>query len=229
MGSRRVSSTELPLASFPLSLSAQSRSATRHIMPPTRMASSPDSPPKRPRLSLQIKAISNGPSVRTSRTLAAAVNPTSPTSFNTLSNVYMTAIGKSCASPIVPEPLTAIRTSSSARLPVLKLQTGPQIQTGAAVPSGMFPDTPLTAQPRSPAVYNEIIFPSTMTATPPLSAGPVETTIDNRTFSFSCEDTAASRLAAAENPKAAAPASPRTPKRRATAPSRAGGSAPAPP
>lgn len=193
------------------------------------MASSPDSPPKRPRLSLQIKAISNGPSVRTSRTLAAAVNPTSPTSFNTLSNVYMTAIGKSCASPIVSEPLTAIRTSSSARLPVLKLQTGPQIQTGAAAPSGMFPETPLTAQPRSPAVYKEIIFPSTMTATPPLSAGPVETAIDNRAFSFSCEDTAASKLAATENPKAAAPASPRTPKRRATAPSRAGGSAPAPP
>ncbi|KAL8380984.1 hypothetical protein RB595_005333 [Gaeumannomyces hyphopodioides] len=203
------------------------------------MASSPDSPPKRPRLSLQIKAISNGPSVRTSRTLAAAVNPTSPTSFNTLSNVYVTAIGKSCASPIVSEPLTAIRTSSSsslssyAKLPVLKLQTGPQIQTGAAAPSGMFPDTPLTAQPRSPAVYHEIKFPSAMTATPPLSAGPVETAVDSRAFSFSCEDTVASRLAtataaAAGSPRAAAAASmsPRTPRRRATAPGRAGGGAP---
>ncbi|KAL8296722.1 hypothetical protein RB597_006033 [Gaeumannomyces tritici] len=208
------------------------------------MAPSPDSPPKRPRLSLQIRAISNGPSVRTSRTLAAVVNPTSPTSFNTLSNVYVTAIGKSsCASPIVPEPLTAIRTSSSsslssssaaARLPALKLQTGPQIQIGVAPPpSGMFPDTPLTAQPRSPAVYREIKFPSAMTATPPLSAGPVETAIDNRAFSFSCEDTVASRLAAAAaiptttgNPRTPAAMSPRTPRRRATAPGRAGGAPP---
>ncbi|KAI6297677.1 hypothetical protein MCOR29_011145 [Pyricularia oryzae] len=178
--------------------------------------SSPDSPPKRPRLSLQIKAISNGPSVRTSRSLAAAVNPRSPTSFNTLSNVYVTAIGKSAP---VEEPLTAINTRSRG-LP-LKLQT--QNVSTPITAFGVGPETPLTAQPMSPAVLQNITFPSTMTATPPLSAGPMEAT-DSKVFTFSAEDTSATRP---RTDVASQLMSPRTPKRRTTAPG-TGGSRAAP-
>lgn len=140
-------------------------------------------PPKRPRLSLQIKAISSGPNLRASRTIAAVVNPTSPTSFNTLSNVYATAIDRAT-------PVTAINTHQP-----LKLQTqniGPNQQYGAPTPyaSAFLPETPLTAQPISPAVagLQDFRFPSTMTATPPLSAGAVEN--DANPFFFSAVDTA---------------------------------------
>ncbi|TLS24848.1 hypothetical protein PpBr36_08050 [Pyricularia pennisetigena] len=181
--------------------------------------SSPDSPPKRPRLSLQIKAISNGPSVRTSRNLAAAVNPRSPTSFNTLSNVYVTAIGKSAP---VEEPLTAINVRSRG-LP-LKLQTQNVSTTAQPISSfGVGPETPLTAQPMSPAVLQNITFPSTMTATPPLSAGPTEPA-EARVFTFSAEDTSATRP---RTDMTSQLMSPRTPRRRTTGPG-TGGSRAAP-
>ncbi|KAL1839757.1 hypothetical protein VTJ49DRAFT_1180 [Mycothermus thermophilus] len=136
------------------------------------MASSPQSPPKRPRLSLQIKALANGPSVRTSRCLAAAgVDVTSPTSFNTLSNVYATAVDRS--TPVHENPPTAVL----GRRPVLKLQTqGVGVASRNANPASATPylgpyiETPVTAQPVSPAVTNPVCFPSAMTATPPLSA-----------------------------------------------------------
>ncbi|KAF3766332.1 hypothetical protein M406DRAFT_356288, partial [Cryphonectria parasitica EP155] len=130
-------------------------------------------PPKRPRLSLQIKAISSGPNLRASRTIAAVVNPTSPTSFNTLSNVYATAIDRST-------PVTAINTKQPQQQS-LRLQTqnlAPKTPYGGApTPFVSAPETPLTAQPISPAVaslQDAVVFPSTMTATPPLSAGPVD-------------------------------------------------------
>lgn len=148
---------------------------------------------KRPRLSLQIKAISSGPNLRASRTIAAVVNPTSPTSFNTLSNVYATAIDRST-------PVTAINTNSKQSL---KLHTqnlaqprnnGPTQNTpyGAPTPFGStYPDTPLTAQPISPAIANlqDVRYPSSMTATPPLSAGPVDSSSEHRVFSFHPADT----------------------------------------
>lgn len=173
--------------------------------------STSDSPQKRPRLSLQIKAISSDPSVRTSRHLAAAVNPRSPTSFNTLSNVYVTAIGKSTP---VDEPLTAINTRGRG-LP-LKLSTQ-NVPTSAQPISafGIGPETPLTAQPLSPAVLRHVNFPSTMTATPPMSAGPVEAA-DSKVFTFSTEDIKFQRPTASFT---SAPAmSPRTPRRRVTVP-----------
>ncbi|PSR93644.1 hypothetical protein BD289DRAFT_344045, partial [Coniella lustricola] len=139
-------------------------------------------PPKRPRLSLQIKAISSGPNLRASRTIAAVVNPTSPTSFNTLSNVYATAIDRST-------PVTAINTKQP-----LKLQTQNLTRFPNGAPSSFVagPDTPLTAQPISPAVASlqDVCFPSAMTATPPMSAGPVEASED-RPFSFNATDLAA--------------------------------------
>ena len=144
--------------------------------------SQPSSPPKRPRLSLQIKTF-NGSSVRTSRTLAAAVDVKSPTAFNTLSNVYATAVDRS--TPIQEHaPATAL--SSSGGRPMLRLQTQAGQDGGAPVPKdrrlqtpylGPYLDTPLTAQPMSPAIataQSQMMFPSAMTATPPLSAQPQE-------------------------------------------------------
>ncbi|KAL2135869.1 hypothetical protein VTI74DRAFT_6632 [Chaetomium olivicolor] len=135
-------------------------------------SSSPSSPPKRPRLSLQIKALANGPSGRTSRCVAAAVDVKSPTAFNTLSNVYATAVDRS--TPVQENPPTAIL----GRRPVLRLQTqdvAGKGRSGHTPYLGPYLDTPVTAQPLSPAVAKEICFPSAaMTATPPLSAQPQE-------------------------------------------------------
>ncbi|KAG8160530.1 hypothetical protein KVR01_010066 [Diaporthe batatas] len=157
-------------------------------------------PPKRPRLSLQIKTIANGPNLRGSRTVAAAVNPTSPTAFNTLSNVYVTAIDRAT-------PVTAINTSASQPLRIQtqdlnrdnhhQHQQQQQQQHGSHTPyASTYLDTPLTAQPLSPgaAAPVPVQFPSTMTATPPLSSGPVDDA-DPKPFSFSAEDTASAAAA----------------------------------
>ncbi|KAL2160079.1 hypothetical protein VTH06DRAFT_1734 [Thermothelomyces fergusii] len=138
---------------------------------------SPQSPPKRPRLSLQIKALANGPSVRTSRYLAAAVDVTSPTAFNTLSNVYATAVDRS--TPIQEAPPTA---RPATRRPMLKLQTRDVAASGNSAMGGHLLDTPLTARTVFPAVAKPVVFPSamtatataTVTATPPLSAQPYD-------------------------------------------------------
>ncbi|CAK7233906.1 hypothetical protein SBRCBS47491_008769 [Sporothrix bragantina] len=152
------------------------------------------SPLKRPRLSLQIKALSTGPSIRTSRTLAAVINPRSPTSFNTLSNVYSTAIDRSVSTPVpaTAEPVTAINMNSKGlqQLPRLQMPNNAKDRS-AHTPyiTTQFPETPLTARPMSPAVAMDINFPSTMTATPPLSAGPVDpSTAQSQVFCFSPDD-----------------------------------------
>ncbi|KAK0705224.1 hypothetical protein B0H67DRAFT_470598, partial [Lasiosphaeris hirsuta] len=135
-------------------------------------APSPTSPPKRPRLSLQIKAIASGPTGRTSRTLAAAVDVKSPTAFNTLSNVYATAVDRS--TPVQDKPPMTVLSGGK---PSLRLQTqdsGSTKDRRAHTPYlGPYLDTPLTAQPMSPAATmatREVCFPSSMTATPPMSA-----------------------------------------------------------
>lgn len=164
------------------------------------------SPPRRPRLSLQIKAISKGAGARKSRTLAASVDPSSPTSFNTLSNVYVTAIDRS--TPVQQqEPVTAIRTKLVLQTP----QDDGKERRHQSPYLGPYLDTPLTAQPLSPTVSRDVNFPSTMTATPPLSAGPADPNMA-RIFSFSPRDTA--------GPWAGihVPPSPRTPQRRTTLP-----------
>lgn len=180
-------------------------------------------PPKRPRLSLQIKAISSGPNLRASRTIAAVVNPTSPTSFNTLSNVYATAIDRSGT------PVTAINTKQPLKIQTQDLAQS-QVQYGNATPFvSTYPETPLTAQPISPAVANlqEVRFPSTMTATPPLSAGPVDGN-EARPFSFDPADTTTSTLSTVPSTSLPPPAT-ATPtsavRRRATAPPTASRSA----
>lgn len=171
-------------------------------------------PPRRPRLSLQIKAISSGPNLRASRTIAAVVNPTSPTSFNTLSNVYATAIDRST-------PVTAINTKQPLKLQTQNLSQPlkpAQTPYGAPVPFvSTLPDTPLTAQPLSPAraSLQDVRFPSAMTSTPPLSAGPNDSSNENKVFSFHPNDTASSTLPTGPS-SSSAPTSPaaNTPVRR---------------
>ncbi|OTA65254.1 hypothetical protein K449DRAFT_403855 [Hypoxylon sp. EC38] len=138
---------------------------------------------KRPKLSLQTKS-SSGPSVRTAKALPR-VNTSSPTSFNTLSNIYVTAIERS--TPVQSTPITAINL-----LQPLKLQTDPDAlkirQPRTDTPyTATLPDTPLSANPISPAQQMDIIFPSTMTATPPMSAGPVESSESSK-FTFTPAD-----------------------------------------
>ncbi|OHE97060.1 hypothetical protein CORC01_07669 [Colletotrichum orchidophilum] len=147
------------------------------------MATQTGTASRRPKLSLSIKT-SPAPHTRINKSFSV-VDPKDPTIFNTLSNVYVTAIERS--TPTVSEPLTAINTSQPQPS---RLQNGsktPQlrIQTPYAV---SYPETPLTAHPLSPGVAMEITFPSTMTATPPLSAGPVEPN-GPQMFGFSPVDT----------------------------------------
>src|SRR5690349_1936222 len=107
-------------------------------------STSPQSPPKRPRLSLQIKALANGGSGRTSRCVAAAVDVKSPTAFNTLSNVYATAVDRS--TPVQENPPTAIL----GRRPVLRLQTKDATTTERSESTpylGPYIDHPVTTQP----------------------------------------------------------------------------------
>ncbi|KAL2195875.1 hypothetical protein P885DRAFT_8336, partial [Corynascus similis CBS 632.67] len=176
------------------------------------MSTTPQSPPKRPRLSLQIKALANGPSVRTSRCLAAAVDVKSPTSFNTLSNVYATAVDRS--TPVQENPPTAI----PGRRPTLKLQT-----QGVTTPNpnantpylGPYLDTPVTAQAISPAVSKQVFFPSAMTATPPLSAQPPEQS-GTQVFTFDGTTTAATTALPSGVNAPAGPSSTQNQKRRTT-------------
>ncbi|OTB05405.1 hypothetical protein M426DRAFT_10727 [Hypoxylon sp. CI-4A] len=153
---------------------------------------------KRPRLSLQTKT-SPGPSTRSVKVLPNA-DPKSPTSFNTLSNLYVTAIERS--TPIQPTPITAINLSQP-----LKLQTDPE-SLKARKPrvetpyTATLPDTPLSANPISPSQQMDIVFPSTMAATPPISAGPVESSESSFTF------------APADSKKQAYPTSPAQMRRR---------------
>lgn len=110
------------------------------------------------------------------------------------------------------EPVTAIDTRQSLKIDTQNFGKDHGSHNTPYVVS--YPETPLTAQPLSPAVAMEVRFPSTMTATPPLSAGPVEANEANeaKPFSFSAQDTSAA------TPVSASAASPRTLRRRVTVP-----------
>lgn len=153
--------------------------------------------------------------------MAAAVNPTSPTAFNTLSNVYVTAIDRAT-------PVTAINTSANQSLKIQTQDLNKEQHHGSHTPyASTYLDTPLTAQPLSPGAIAPapVQFPSTMTATPPLSSGPVDDS-DPKPFSFSAEDTAGKPAGGASGPSWAQggfpPSSASTPtgasRRRATLP-----------
>ena len=105
--------------------------------------------------------------------------------FNTLSNVYVTAIERS--TPTQATPLTAIKMQQQP----LKLRTDvatlhPHQNPTLLHPTfpNALPDTPLSANPLSPGQPMDIVFPSQqMTATPPLSAGASDAS-GQRPFNF---------------------------------------------
>lgn len=135
---------------------------------------------KKPRLSLQIKTSS----ISTSKGMRGyAINPSDPTAFNTLSNVYVTAIERS--SSVQSEPITAINTlqAFSLETPAEYRDTNPRVYTPYIA---SYPQTPLTALSDSPSKM-EFHYPSTMTATPPLSAGPTDFS-SPKVFTFSSSD-----------------------------------------
>jgi hypothetical protein len=116
-----------------------------------------------------------GPAVRSR---AYPVDPKDPTTFNTLSNVYVTAIERST-------PLTAINTLQAFTIhsPVEPKDRKQRVMTPYVA---SYPETPLTAHASSPPQM-EMNFPSTMTATPPLSAGPIDSKCD-QVFTFAGPD-----------------------------------------
>lgn len=159
--------------------------------------------PRRP--SLQIDTAQASASKFTSARKIVMVDPKDPTAFNTLSNVYATVIDRK--TPIHSDPVTAIHTRGAIAYADQRLAHTPYLAHGPTLP-----DTPLTAHPKSPMSNSEIIYPSTMTATPPLSAGPIEN--NNPTFTFPPADMSPKRLTLNTNiPKPAKPDTPRTPYR----------------
>jgi hypothetical protein len=184
---------------------------------PSNSPSNP-SPPKRPRLSLQIKTPANAQTFgKSSTALKTDGSLTSPTAFNTLSNAYAAAI--EAASPRTARPLPEMKKRTSLRLetkiiarsadyvhPSQRTQTpGPFSITYPDTPSSAFPDeTPTTAHPDTKPI-NSAIPPSTanvVTFTPPQSAGSDKPM--TRVFTF------------AANTSTAVPNSPKTPHRRGT-------------
>lgn len=175
------------------------------------------SPPKRPRLSLQIKTPAAAQTLgKSSTALKADIDPSSPTAFNTLSNAYAVAIGN--ASPRTPMPPSAGLDPKPAKRTPLRLETknfgdgyihpskrtqtpGPFSITYPDTPSSAFPSLSLTPtsahpQPSKAASANSFTF------TPPQSAG----TSDHpqpRVFTFTTS-----------NP--ATPTTPRATRRRVT-------------
>ncbi|KAK7755650.1 hypothetical protein SLS62_002260 [Diatrype stigma] len=155
--------------------------------------------PRRPKLSLQIKPAVTS-QARTRKSALAHANPRSPTTFNTLSNVYVTAIERS--TPVQSTPITAINTQQQQPL---RLQTDLSAfkdhQHRAQSPfAASYPDTPLSANPISPAQSMDIVFPSQqMTATPPLSAGPTEPA-GPKPFSFANADATTNTISVPQSP-----------------------------
>lgn len=122
---------------------------------------------KRPRLSLQTQtpAVSNASKPRT-----FSVNPSDPTAFNTLSNAYVTAIERS--TPTTSSPATAINTLYGSKLTLNTNFTN--LKPKAITPfASSFPESPLSAGTACSPIRMHA-YPSAMTPTPPLSAGPVD-------------------------------------------------------
>ncbi|KAL7795212.1 hypothetical protein V8C37DRAFT_374866 [Trichoderma ceciliae] len=175
-------------------------------------------PPKRPRLSLKINTCSSSVSSKPAR--GFQVDPTDQTACNTLSNVYATAIERS--TPVQAEPLTAINTLQNFSLKTPVEPRGPKLRIKTPYVAA-FPETPTTETSGSPPQQMEIAFPSTMTPTPPMSAGAVDPN-GPRAFSFCPGDISSKARAYA----ATSPCSPVEPllSRRYTSPYTIGAPAP---
>lgn len=150
-------------------------------------------PPRKPRLSLQIQPLQTSPVPKPPR---GFVNSQDPTSFNTLSNVYVTAIERSSQLPAAT-PLTAINTlqAFSIASPVSNADFKDLSHRVVTPYVASYPETPLSATCTSPRQM-EMTFPSVMTATPPLSAGADEPK-GPRAFPFSPLDTSTARFSRA--------------------------------
>ncbi|CAI4211595.1 unnamed protein product [Parascedosporium putredinis] len=178
------------------------------------MASQP-SKPRRP--ILQINTTQVPPSRISSSRKIVVVDPKDPTAFNTLSNVYATVIDRS--TPVQAEPLTAIKTRQPLQIQTTGLKGAEDAKRTVTpfIPYGpSYPETPLTAHPKSPMNNPEFILPSTMTNTPPLSAGPVESTTPS--FSFAPSDMVRRLGASTEATTPIAVAVPTTPRQTRSGP-----------
>ena len=136
---------------------------------------------KRPRLSLQIKTTSL-PAARSAR--GVPLDLSDPTAFNTLSNAYVSVVERT--NPLHSEPITAINTlqNFSITTPAEYKDSKHRVSTPYVA---SYPETPITATSTSPPQQLRINFPSAMTATPPLSAGPNESNATHA-FPFSAAD-----------------------------------------
>ncbi|PQE10549.1 hypothetical protein CJF31_00009326 [Rutstroemia sp. NJR-2017a BVV2] len=148
------------------------------------------SPPKRPKLSLQIKNPAAPQTLGKSATaLKADINPSSPTAFNTLSNAYAIAIENAspqilqpaCFDPKAPgniRPMPSrLQTSMTAKNEYLH----PSQRTQTPSPFSIsYPDTPSSAHPDSTPNLSLITAMDsakgtpTITFTPPQSAGAID-------------------------------------------------------
>ncbi|KAG5927739.1 hypothetical protein E4U42_001897 [Claviceps africana] len=150
------------------------------------MTSPPKTPnnSKRPRLSLQIQPACSPPS-RDPR--SQSTDPTDPTTFNTMSNVYVTAMDPRFSTDPAPSMTAVHSTKQTSRKTALTRADSsdsasrPAVVTPPSVPTCPCPETPLTAPPTS-APRRDFVYPSTTTATP-LSAGALDSA--SNVFAFS--------------------------------------------
>lgn len=168
---------------------------------PTRYSS----PPKRPRLSLQIDTPSTAQSFgKSSTALKAGIDPTSPTALNTLSNAYVPAVD----TPSTAKPLPSTKSNPFSKPISLRLETQsvysyipPSQRTNTPGPFAIsYPDTPISV------ITPHLDLSSLATAhtfTPPLSAS--STDLSQPKFTFAANVTDNKDIA-----------SPRTLRRRAT-------------
>src|SRR5690349_15743936 len=152
-----------------------------HTYSSTMSFTQQSSPPKRPRLSLQIKtpatAVTFG---KSSTALKTDVDPSSPTAFNTLSNAYAAAIVASSPRTAAPPEARSLK-PTSLRLET-KLGPGyipPARRTQTPGPFTItYPDTPSSALPGTTPVSgpaeSKQASATAFTFTPPQSAGTSE-------------------------------------------------------
>ncbi|RAL61525.1 hypothetical protein DID88_009564 [Monilinia fructigena] len=156
------------------------------------------SPPKRPKLSLQIKTISTPQTLGKSATaLKSDINPSSPTAFNTLSNAYATAIESNLPQmqrPTSSEPKPYLRIQPvPSRLQTSQLQTNISAEDGYVHPSERiatpgpfaisYPETPSSVHPDLDPTSAHPKDTPAFTFTPPLSSG----TSDRKMYAFSSQ------------------------------------------
>lgn len=151
------------------------------------------SPPKRPRLSLQIETPSAAAPAfgKSSTALKADIDPTSPTALNTLSNAYAAAVDT--PTPTTAKPLTASRPIPLGRPVSLRLETKvgdgytpPAQRTNTPGPFAIsYPDTPISVVTPHPDLSS---IATASTFTPPLSASSTDLSQPKFTFAANVSD-----------------------------------------